>query len=908
MTASASPTTSAFPLLETKLYCPKWSADRVSRPRLIDRIQPQRKLTLISAPAGFGKTTLLAEWIAAAMRTVAWVSLDLSDNTPTSFWTYVITALQSIQPSLGQRALSFVQSSQPPAIETVLMMLLNELTALETDIALILDDYHAIETRAIHNGVGFLLNHAPPNVHLIIASRADPPLALARLRSHGALTELRVSDLRFTPEEAAAFLNQGMGLSISTDEVAALEQRTEGWIAGLQLAALSLQGREDVAEFVAAFSGDDRYIVDYLLEEVLQRQSDSVRQFLLQTAVLDRLNGSLCNAVTGQNNGQGMLEALERGNLFIIPLDNKRQWYRYHHLFADVLQARALIDRANDLPSLHRQASNWYEQHGLCSDAIRHALAAKAFERAAVLIEQVWPAMRNRQQEPTVLGWLKVLPDSLVRSRPALSVAYGLVLLNTGQLDGVENRLQDAERALSEGSATDPQPEHYASLPASIANARAFCAQAVGDFAGAIAHAQQALALLPSEHDNERGVTASFLGLAYWTSGDTAAAYDSFSEGLKTFQQIGNVRISICATSVLSQMGLAQGWLRASITACHQALKLAAEQPEPILQGTADLHLALSELHYEQGSLDVAHQLLQTGEALRQQGSTSGVDYFWWLIKAELTAATGDWETAFEQLEEAARLYRPSPMPNTRPISALKVRWELQRSNLAAALSWLRDSGVSVDNEPNYLREYEHLTLARVAIAQHQQDSTSEMLPQVLGLLSRLLTAAETQDRTSSRLKILVVLALANKAQGDTTAAMSAVEKALTLAEPEGYVRIFAECGPPMAELLQAAMTYDITPTYTQQLLTALETWGQQPKVASSFSPSPLLVEPLSQRELDVLRLLNTELSGPEIARELVVALSTVRTHTKRIYSKLNVTNRRAAVKRAAELGLLQSQ
>ncbi|MEO1593103.1 MAG: LuxR C-terminal-related transcriptional regulator [Cyanobacteria bacterium J06632_22] len=914
MTTSASLTISALPLLETKLYRPKWSADSVSRPRLIARINPKCKLTLVSAPAGFGKTTLLSEWIAAlSKRSVAWVSLDSSDNTPASFWTYVITALQGLQPNLGQRALSFIQSSQPPAIETVLMMVLNELTAIDADIVLVLDDYHVIETQAIHDGIGYLLSHLPPNVHLIMTSRADPPLALARLRSHGDLTELRVSDLRFTPDEVTAFLNQGMGLEISPENVSALEQRTEGWIAGLQLAALSLQGREDISTFVAAFSGDDRYIVDYLLEEVLQRQPECVRRFLLQTAILDRLSGALCDAVTRQNNGQSMLETLERGNLFIIPLDNKRQWYRYHQLFADVLQAHALKECPEQMLALHGQASRWYEQNEIFSDAIRHALAAEDFDHAADLIEQVWPAMRNRQQERTVLGWLKALPDSFICARPILGVVHAISLLNTGQLDAVEEHLQDAERALSQAESVVIEQDAYRSLPAAIANTRAFRAQALGDFAGAITHAEQALALLPAEDDNERGVTASFLGLAYWTSGDAAAAYQSFAEGLKMFQKVGNVRIAICATSVLACMGLAQGWLQVAIATCNQALELAAEQPEPILQGTADLHLALSELHYEQGDLDTARQLLQKGEALRQQGSTSGVDYLWWFIKAELTAAEGNLETALEQLEAAARRYRQSPMPNIRPIEALKVRWTLQQGKLAEALSWVKERGLSVNDEPNYLREYEHLTLASVLIVQYRRNGSSdtgmgEVMPQVTALLTRLLAAAEAQERTGSIIKILVITALVHEAQGDVAAAMPPLERALTLAEPDGHVRIFADCGPPMAKLLQSAKTRNITPAYTQQLLTALKTWGQQPGTTTSPSQYPTaspLLEPLSQRELDVLRLLNTELSGPEIARELVVALSTVRTHTKRIYSKLNVTNRRAAVKRALELGLM---
>ncbi|MGB3137049.1 MAG: LuxR C-terminal-related transcriptional regulator, partial [Nodosilinea sp.] len=871
----------------------------------------ERKLTLVSAPAGFGKTTLLAEWVAAVLtRPVAWVSLDQSDNDPAIFWTYLITALQNVQPGLGERSLSLLLSLQPPPIESVLMTLLNELTTVEEDLVLILDDYHAIETQAIHRGIGFLLNHLPPQMHLLIASRADPPLSLARLRSHGELTELRVSDLRFTPDEAAAFLNQVMELEISAANVAALEKRTEGWIAGLQLAALSMQGRADLPGFIAAFSGDDRYILDYLVEEVLQQQPERVRRFLLQTAILGRLSSSLCDVVTDQNDGQDMLEALERGNLFVIPLDNKRQWYRYHHLFADVLQAHALMEWPERIPSLHRRASEWYEQHDLFSEAIRHALAAQDFERAAGLMEQVWSTMRKCQQEATVLSWLKVLPDSLIRDRPILSVVYALVLLNTGQLEAVEARLQDAEWRLAQVGQTFPdnpaaspsvqgiglKGAQYQSLPASIANARAYRAQALGDFASTITYAQQALALLSTDDEYERGTTAAFLGLAYWSSGDVAAAHRSFAEGLRAFQKLGGIQITIAATFILANMGMAQGRLRTAAEICEQALQLAAQQSVPILQGTADLHLALSEIRYEQGDLEAAGQLLQRGESLREQVSISGANYLWWLVKAQLTAAQGDLDTALDQLHEAARLYRRSPVPNVRPIEALKVRWWLQQGKLAEALSWVRECGWSVDDPPSYLREYEHLTLARVAIAQYRRDGTDEVIHQVIGLLTQLLAAAEAQERTGSSIKILVMLALAGEAQEDISAAIVSLERALTLAEPEGYVRIFAECGPPMASLLREAITRRITPTYAHRLLTALETWGQKPKEPSPLPISPYpqpLIEPLSQRELEVLRLLNTELSGPEIACELVVALSTVRTHTKRIYRKLNVTNRR---------------
>lgn len=922
-----------IPLLETKLYLPKWRPGMVSRPRLLEYIQKGRKLALVSAPAGFGKTTLLAEWVAAEpTRPVAWVSLDQSDNDPTVFWIYLITALQNIQPSLGERSLSLLQSPQPHPIEPVLMTLLNELTAVETDIALVLDDYHAIEAQSIHDGIGFMLSHLPPQMHLMIASRADPPLSLARLRSHGDLTELRVNDLRFTPDEVAAFLNQGMGLEISAVEVSALEQRTEGWIAGLQLAALSLQGREDIANFVAAFSGDDRYIVDYLLEEVLQQQPNRIRHFLLQTAILERLSGSLCNAVTDQTDGQEMLETLERSNLFIIPLDNKRQWYRYHHLFADVLQTHALMEWPERMPSLHGQASEWYERNGLCSDAIRHALAAQDFERAAGLIEQVWPTMRRRQQEPTVLSWIKALPDAILRNRPVLSVAYALVLLNGGQLDAVEAHLQDAERWLGEGgtiTASDKSPassaterivvdeKQFRALPATIANTRAYWSQSIGDVASTVTYAQQALDLLPADEEYERGATAALLGLAYWSNGKLEAAYRSFAEGLDTFKQMGGTQTTVGGTLLLANMGIARGRFRQTIRLCEQALEIATQQSEAVLPGAAELYLTLSELRYEQGDLEAASQLLLRGEELRQQISLPVSEYLWGVMWGRLEAAQGDLEAALHQLCEAEQLYYNTPIPNVRPVAALKAQTWVKQGRLAEALSWVRERGLSVEDELSYLREYEHITLARILICQYKFEVQSpsskrpcleERIQQSIDLLVRLLEAAEADERTCSTIEVLVVQALAYEAQGDFAGAIAPLERALILAEPEGYVRIFAEAGPPMVRLLREAMTCSITPAYTQRLLTALETWGQKPKESSALplSPSPQpLIEPLSQRELDVLRLLNTELSGPEIARELVVALSTVRTHTKRIYSKLNVTNRRAAVKRAIELELL---
>src|ERR671914_935160 len=438
------------PILTTKLYIPPPQPKVVLRPRLIECLNEglDRKLSLISAPAGSGKTTLLSEWLAGRSQPAAWLSLDEGDNDPTRFLAYLVAALRTIAPNIGEGLLGALQSPQPPPTESVLTALLNEITTVPDKFVLVLDDYHVIDARPVDDALAFLIEHLPPRMHLVIATREDPNLPLARLRVRGQLSELRAADLRFTPEEAAEFLKEVMGLDLSAEDIAALETRTEGWIAGLQLAALSMRGREDVPRFIRAFAGDNRYIVDYLGEEVLQRQPERIRSFLLQTSILERLSGPLCDAVTDQEEGREMLEALERGNFFVVPLDDKRQWYRYHHLFADVLHAHLMAEQPDQVPTLHRRANERDEQNGLPAQANRPALAAEDFERAADLVELAVPAMRRSRQEATLLGWLKALPDELLHCRPVLGVAYAHMLLASGEFEGVEDRLLSTERWL----------------------------------------------------------------------------------------------------------------------------------------------------------------------------------------------------------------------------------------------------------------------------------------------------------------------------------------------------------------------------------------------------------------------------------------------------------------------------
>ena len=929
MVDSPGRTVAANPLLGTKLYAPKWRSSLVPRKRLIERLDQgtDRKLTLVSAPAGFGKTTLLAEWLAgtsAGERPAAWVSLDQGDNDPGLFWAYFISALQTVRSGVGENALSLLHSPQPPSVESVLTTLINEINAIEHGFALILDDYHLIDAQPVQDGITFLIDHLPPQMHLVIAGRADPPFPLIRLRGRGELTEVRAADLRFTPDEAAAFLNEVMGLDLSADDVAALERRTEGWVAGLQLAALSMQGREDVPGFIGAFAGDDRYIVDYLVEEVLQRQPERVRSFLLQTSILERLSGPLCDAVTGQEDGKGLLEALERGNLFVVPLNDKRHWYRYHHLFADVLQAHSMEEQPDQVPIGHRRASEWYEQNGLPADAVRHALAAEDFERAAGLVELAWRAMLRSSQRATCLGWLRALPDELVRARPVLSVVYALELQNVRELEAAEPRLQDAERWLDTMADMSERPEApsaemvvadqelFRSLPAMIAVARAAHAQALGDVPGTVKYAQRAPDLFPEGEYLGRGAAAALLGLAYWTSGDLEAAHRSFADGMASLRMGGNILPAISGAWVLADIGMARGRLHEAVNTYEQSLQLATEQGKPVLVGTADLYLGLCELHRERGDLEAAREHLLRSEELGEQAALDEYQFRWCLAQARIKEAQGDLDGALDLLDKAERLYSRDVVPDVRPVTALKTRVWVAQGRMTESLGWVRERGLSADDDLSYLREFEHVTLARVLIARQKSDRTADRsIHEAMGLLERLLKAAEEGGRMRSAIEILVLQALAHEAQGNIPSALVSLERALTLAEPEGYIRIFVDEGPTVGRLLTAfrrerrsAVPSSSTRLYLQKLLAAFATEAGAADQDGGPIAQPL-PEPLTGRELEVLGLIARGMTNQRIAEELIVSVGTVKWYTSQIYGKLLAQGRTEAVARARELLLL---
>jgi LuxR family maltose regulon positive regulatory protein len=900
------------PLLETKLHVPRLRRGLIARPRLIERLNRGVKstLTLVSAPPGFGKTTLLTEWLAAVEAdgpSVAWLSLDQRDNDPALFWAYVVAALDAAARG-PEDGLAGLQPPQPPT-GAGLAGLLNDLGGLAHDVVLVLDDYHVIEAREVQDAVGFLLEHLPPQVRLVIAGRADPPLPLARLRGRGDLVEIRAADLRFTPGEAAAYLNGAMGLTLTAQDVDALEGRTEGWIAALQLAALSMQGRDDVAAFIAGFTGDDRYIVDYLAEEVLQRQPEDVQLFLLQTSILDRLCGTLCDAISGQDGGSARLVALERRNLFLVPLDDRRQWYRYHQLFADVLQTRLLAERPDDIADLHRRASAWYQGSGEMSEAIRHSLAGEDFERAADLVELSIPAMRRSRGEAAVHNWLRALPDEVVRARPVLCVGFAGALLTIGEFDGVEPRLRDAERwldatgALVGGQGTPAQmvvvdDDEFTRIPAMIGMYRAALAMARGDIPAVARHAERALGLTGDEDRLWRASAAALLGLANWTSGDLEAGHRAYTECVAGLRRAGHVADTFGCAIALADIRRTQGRLVEAMRTYEQTLHLAAPHGGSALRGTADMYVGMSEIHREHGDLPAA-----IGDLLRSQelGDHLGLPqnpYRWRIAMARVHEAEGDMGGALELLDDAERVYVGDFFPNVRPIPALRARLWIAQGQVDQALGWAQEHGLSAEDELSYLHEFEHITLARALLA---QSTNGAGLDDACRLLERLLHAAQTGGRAGSVIEILILQALTHQVRDDVPTALVALHAAMALAEPERYVRTFVDEGAPMAALLRAAAQETISAGYVRRLLAAL------PRRVKDTAIGGVLIEPLTERELEVLRLLGTDLDGPDIARHLVVSLNTVRTHTKNIYSKLGVTNRRAAVRRAGELDILVS-
>jgi LuxR family maltose regulon positive regulatory protein len=973
------------PLVRTKLHIPSPRPKRVARARLVERLNAgvHGKLTLISAPAGFGKTTLVSEWIHSGVGNMeygvrntpysdrqqvglptplfAWLSLSEGDNDLTRFLIYFIAALQTAlqtpvlstdapadlegtearqEParSIGKGALAVLASSGPQSpqlpTETILSALINEIAALSDQVFLVLDDYHLIEAQPIHDALTFLLRHLPPaawpsgGLHLVIVTREDPPLPLARLRARGQLAELRAADLRFTPSEAAEFLNRVMGLDLSEEDITALEARTEGWIAGLQLAALSMQkrlghGMSAVTSFIQSFTGSHHFVLDYLVEEVLDQQSKEVQTFLLQTAILDQLTGSLCDALrfgvtksqrdAKQPSGAATLRMLQQANLFIVPLDEERRWYRYHHLFADLLRQRLCQAEPELVPTLHVRASEWYEQNGFAVQAIEHALYAEDLHRAAHLIDERADAIWQHGEHANLRRWLDELPAELVFSNPQLCILHAWNLLASGQLDAAERSLHAAEKTLDTGADRDTEgsPTERDQLPGTDRTklrGRAAALQAIfaayrGDIPGIIRYSRQALEHLPEQDLTWRSTATLGLGDAYSLKGEFEAAYRARLESYELSKAAGNFYHFLIASLKLAVTLRVRGQLQRIARICRQQAQLANESGWAHTAVVGWLLAIWGEVLAELNDLDGAIHQARKGAQLTERGGDVMMLCWSHLCLMRVLLSRGELAAAQEIIQKLERIDRESDLPPlvASPIAAWQARLWLAEDKLEAASQWVEDRGLVPDGEPTLLHEMEYIVYARILVAQRRLEEATRML-------QRLLKVTEAGGRTFRAIEILMLQALAFQAGGDTAQAMAALQRSLTLAEPGGFIRIFVDEGPPMAHLLYKAATRGVSPDYARRLLTAFPVAEPgRPDPSKSQASKSELIEPLSERELEVLVLIAEGLTNPEIASRLYISLNTVKVHARNIYGKLGARNRTQAVARARALGVLPS-
>jgi LuxR family transcriptional regulator, maltose regulon positive regulatory protein len=907
-------------LLATKLHLPRARPGLVPRPRLLDQLDHGMtcELVLVCTPAGFGKTTLVADWARTSRRPVAWLSLDEADNDPVRFWRHVAAALDRARPGIASPVAGLLQGQQSASLQAVAATLVNELAGVTEEVVLVLDDYHLVQAQSVHQSLGFLLEHLPASLRLVVASRADPPLPLARLRARGQLAELRERDLRFSSEEAAELLRTAVGSELPEAAVAALGDRTEGWVAGLQLAALSMRGRGDITAFVEGFSGSHRYVLDYLAEEVLDRQPEPLRAFLLETSVLERLSGPLCDAVCGRSDSQALLEQVERANLFLVPLDEVRGWWRYHHLFADLLRARLQQEQPHYLPGLHRAAAAWCDRHGLVDEAVQHALAAGDAVWAARVIERHFDEVLRRSEDATVRRWLEGLPEQVVRSRPRLCLAQAFAALIDGRLEMVEPLLADAERGLATIADEPYEPSVgrpaslLANVPAGIAHERATLAHLRGDAEQAITFARQALAELGEAEWMLDCLTRWHLAGAEWLRGRMAEAERVFVSSIAGWRAAGDPILAAWSSNHLGQVQRAQGRLDAALGTYQEAMEAAAEPSGPALQAAGPAQVGMAAVLYERGELDAALRHATQGTALCRQLGYSLPLVAGLATLARIRQAQGDRAGALAAIAEAERVrLSPAMVGLLNPVPALRARLALAHGQVPEAARWVQARRLGPDDQPSHPREGEYLVLARVLLAQHTPSRALE-------LLERLHTLAVAQGRWASVIEILALQALGRAAAGDERGALAALAEALTLAAPEGYLRVFADEGAPMATLLgrlaaaqragRVGVVRGVPPKYLARLTDAFARDGapidqQRGRIAAA---PPGLVAPLSAREVEVLQLLAAGSSNPAIAEELVVTLDTVKRHVTHILDKLGADNRTQAVTRARELGLLR--
>ncbi len=894
----------ATTLLTTKLFIPQTSPNLVPRPRLLEKLSEgiTAKLILVSAPAGFGKSTLMSEWASFIDKPVTWLSLDENDNNLRRFLSYLVVAFQQIDESIGESILSSLDATDNPPVETFLSILINEIAASDNEFIIVLDDYHLIANQTIHDGLDFFLDHLPPNAHIVISGRLDPPISLSRYRARGHMIEIRPNDLRFTESEVRTFLNDLKGLELLPEQIMAMLSRTEGWITGLQLAAISMQGREDIHEFVSAFSGSHHYIIDYLVDEVMARQTEEIQKFLCQTSILDRFSAPLCDAVMGISNSKEVLRQLGEANLFLIPLDDKRNWYRYHHLFADFLKQRLRENDPENVSELHRRASEWLEQNQLITEAINHSLVGEDYQRAAQLVENVGPEMMMQSEFDQLEKWLDAMPKELVENWPWLCIIRAWMYDRWAQFDIGENYLQHAEAALDIGDFSTSSDEENI-IRGQVSAIRALYTLKKGEIPQSIEHSKQALDYLPEGYFN-RGVASFSLGWAKQVQGDLSGAILEFQEGGRMSLAAGNQILAQVIILDIGKIQFLQGHLHQAAETMREAIQFKYEKSEIKIPYASSANIGLADILREWNELGAALSYLQEGIEIGTTSKILDAIAAGYASIALVHLAQGNLDEALQACEKAERMLRDNPdlEPDTKTkIMGSRVWLLLAQNKLTEAARYVQERGLSVDAEINYFTEFKHIILARVLIYNGRENSTEQELTDAHNILAQILKLAKQAGYKSQMIEALVLQAAAFDAQGNQEQALNSIKAALSLAEPEGYIRTYVDEGESMKELLLHVASKGNIGEYVGKLISAFD----KRDFSKRLQTSQPLIDPLSERELDVLKLLATELSGPEIAQELMVSLNTMRTHTKNIYVKLGVNKRRAAVRQAEELKLI---
>jgi LuxR family maltose regulon positive regulatory protein len=900
-------------IMVTKLQAPPLPPHLVPRPSLKQRlnIALRNKLTLQSAPAGFGKTTILSEWATCSPWPVAWLSLDESDNDPVGFWGYLIAALENIQPGIGEHTLALLRAQQAPPIEAVITVLVNTITAIPHDFALVLDDYHLITTPAIHRALFFFLNYLPAQMHLLIASRVDPPFSLPRLRANCWLTELRAHDLRFSSQEVAALFFRLTGLELPEEIVTNLEALTEGWIAGLQLAAISAQGLPDITAFLETFTGHDLYIFDYLANEVWQKLPRTMQLFLLKASLPERLNASLCDALTGQANGQQILEQLEKANLFIVRLDNQRRWYRFHHLFQEFLGAHLHMLSPEKVKELHLRACTWYERNGLINEAIHHALRAGDALRAAQLVMSVGQKLVEHNEVATLAQWLEALPEELFSSLPRLCLLRGWLSITNGQVLDSRQWLQRAQQGI-ENNASSPLPhteQELAVITGELAILRSHVTIFLGDIPRSLEWASQALSLIPEDNLFLRSLGELNLGVANWLSDDIPAATRAMTRAEEIGQTANNLYVRLMAFCILIHIQMELGHLRRAMQICQQALQLVEEKKGEALSATAVLHISRGQLFYLWNDLEAADRSLQEGIALCKRWRHRDLMIYCYTVMAQIKQAQGDFQSALKMVllaEQSIQGNRPHYWIAS-AISALQIQLALVQQNFALIEQWQRTEMCS------YVNIFEQEALAHIALAQNQPEKA-------LSILTEIFQRVETIGRVGAMIDILLLQTVAYQQQNTPEQALRTLAHALTLAEPEGFIRPIIDAGPVVKELLTLLTTGKhaasvppcaVSPAYLQALI---DVFDNAAKLQIHLEATPCLKQGqpaqhemlnLSQRELEIIALLVAGLSTQEIAQRVIITEGTVKWYIKRIYSKLQVHNRAQLVRQAREFGIV---